>query len=319
MGFEEIKELVKILKEKDNFVLATHLNYDPDALGSLISLGIILKKLNKNFIIYFEEELDEKFQFIPLKEKLTKNINYQQFNIGIILDCDRLSRTGENFYSNLRNKFTILIDHHQTNLKDANFNLVMETNSTSEIIYYLTKELNIDFDQDLATTLLLGILGDTLILTIEMEKEKLLKNFEIVKDLIEKDGNYYLIVETFRNKEWREFKKILELGNKAHLENNILILQIDEDLDDIKGMASKMANFLSQVKEAKVIVVLEKKSNGIKISLRSKGDIDVGYLAKEYFNGGGHKNAAGGFLEMDIDSAKNFVLEKLKEYLNNLV
>jgi phosphoesterase RecJ-like protein len=318
MGLEEIKELVKILKEKDNFVLATHLNYDPDALGSLISLGIILKKLNKNFFIYFEEEIHPQFQFIPLKEKLTKNIN-QKFDIAIVLDCDRLSRTGENFYSNLRNKFTILIDHHQTNLKDANFNLVMETNSTSEIIYYLAKELNIDFDQDLATTLLLGILGDTLILTIEMEKEKLLKNFEIVKDLIEKDGNYYLIVETFRNKEWREFKKILELGNKAHLENNILILQIDEDLDDIKGMASKMANFLSQVKEAKVIVVLEKKSNGIKFSLRSKGDIDVGYLAKEYFNGGGHKNAAGGFLEMDIDSAKNFVLEKLRGYLNNLV
>jgi phosphoesterase RecJ-like protein len=318
MGLEEIKELVKILKEKDNFVLATHLNYDPDALGSLISLGIILKKLNKNFFIYFEEEIHPQFQFIPLKEKLTKNFN-QNFDIAIVLDCDRLSRTGENFYSNLRNKFTILIDHHQTNLKDANFNLVMETNSTAEIIYYLAKELNIDFDQDLATTLLLGILGDTLILTIEMEKEKLLKNFEIIKDLIEKDGNYYLIVETFRNKEWKEFKKILELGNKAHLENNILILQIDEDLDDIKGMASKMANFLSQVKEAKVIVVLEKKSNGIKISLRSKGDINVGYLAKEYFNGGGHKNAAGGFLEMDIDSAKNFVLEKLREYLNNLV
>jgi phosphoesterase RecJ-like protein len=68
-----------------------------------------------------------------------------------------------------------------------------------------------------------------------------------------------------------------------------------------------------------VIVVLEKKSNGIKFSLRSKGDIDVGYLAKEYFNGGGHKNAAGGFLEMDIESAKNFVLEKLRGYLNNLV
>jgi phosphoesterase RecJ-like protein len=318
MGFEEIKELVKILKEKDNFVLATHLNYDPDALGSLISLGLILKKLNKNFIIYFEEEIYPQFQFIPLKEKFAKNIN-QKFDIAIVLDCDRLSRTGENFCSALKNKFTILIDHHQTNLKDANFNLVMETNSTSEIIYYLAKELNIYFDQDLSTTLLLGILGDTLILTVEMEKERLLKNFEIVKDLIEKDGNYYLIVETFRNKEWKEFKKILELGNKAHLENNILILQIDEDLDDIKGMTSKMANFLSQVKEANVIVVLEKKSNGIKISLRSKGNIDVGYLAKEYFNGGGHKNAAGGFLEMDIDSSKNFVLEKLRGYLNNLV
>jgi phosphoesterase RecJ-like protein len=318
MGFEEIKKIIEILKEKDNFILSPHLNPDPDALGSTFGLGIILQKLNKNFTIYLEEEISPQFQFLPLKDKITNNID-AKFDVAVILDCDRLSRTGENFYSALKNKFTILIDHHKTNLKDANFNLVMNVNSTAEIIYYLAKELNIDFDQELSTMLLLGILGDTLILTVEMEKERLLKNFEIVKDLIEKDGNYYLIVETFRNKEWKEFKKILELGNKAYLENNILMLQIDEDLDDIKGMTSKMANFLSQVKEAKVIVVLEKKSNGIKISLRSKGNIDVGYLAKEYFNGGGHKNAAGGFLEMDIDSSKNFVLEKLKEYLNNLV
>jgi phosphoesterase RecJ-like protein len=318
MGLEEIKELAKILKEKDNFIVAPHLNPDPDALGSTISLGIILQKLNKNFSIYLEEKITPQYRFLPLQEKFIKEIN-NNFDVAVVLDGDKLSLSGEKFYSMLKDKFTILIDHHKTNIKDANFNLVMKTNSTAEIIYYLAKELNVDFDQDLATSLLLGILGDTLILTVEMEKEKLLKNFEIVKYLIEKGGNYYLIVETFRNKEWKEFKKILELGNKAYLENNILMLQIDKDLDDIKGMTSKMANFLSQVKEAKVIVVLEKKSNGIKISLRSKGNIDVGYLAKEYFNGGGHKNAAGGFLEMDINSAKNFVLERLREYLNNLV
>jgi phosphoesterase RecJ-like protein len=314
MGLEEIKELAKILKEKDNFVLASHLNYDPDALGSLISLGIILKKLNKNFFIYFEEEIRPQFQFIPLKEKLTKNLN-QKFDVAIVLDCDRLSRTGENFYSALRNKFTILIDHHQTNLKDANFNLVMEANSTSEIIYYLAKELNIGFDQDLATTLLLGILGDTLILTVEMKKEKLLKNFEIVKDLIEKGGNYNLVVEVLKNKNWNEFKDILEWSSKAKLEDGILFLLVDEKEDNLEGIA----NFLNQVREAKIVAVLEKKNKGVKISLRSKNDIDVGHLAKEYFNGGGHKNAAGGFLEMDINSAKNFVLEKLKEYLKNLV
>jgi phosphoesterase RecJ-like protein len=313
MGFEEIKELVKILKEKDNFVLATHLNYDPDALGSLISLGLILKKLNKNFIVYFEEELDEKFQFIPLKEKLTKNINYQQFNIGIILDCDRLLRAGEKFYLAIKDKFTILIDHHQTNLKDANFNLVMETNSTAEIIYYLAKELNIDFDQDLATTLLLGILGDTLILTVEMEKENLLKNFEIIKDLIEKGGDYNLIVKSLKTKSWLEFKNIINEINNSYLEDKILI-SVVKNCD-----TGEIASFLNFIKESEIIAILKPKDNGIKISLRSKGNIDVGYLAKEYFNGGGHKNAAGGFLEMDINSAKNFVLEKLKEYLNNLV
>jgi bifunctional oligoribonuclease and PAP phosphatase NrnA len=314
MGFEEIKELVKILKEKDNFILSPHLNPDPDALGSTFGLGIILNKLNKNFAIYLEEEIPPEFQFLPLKNKIANNID-EKFNVAIILDCDRISRTGENFYSALRNKFTILIDHHQTNLKDANFNLVMETNSTSEIIYYLTKELNIDFDQDLATALLLGILGDTLILTVEMEKEKLLKNFEIVKDLIEKGGNYYLIIKTLIEKDWNEFKEMLKIGSTAEMEDGILFLSIDDEKNDA-GITSRIANFLNQIRDAKIVVVFKKQNQKVKISLRSKSDIDVGYLAKEYFNGGGHKNAAGGFLEMDINSAKNFVLEKLKEYLN---
>jgi phosphoesterase RecJ-like protein len=309
MGFEKIKELAKILKEKDNFVLATHVNPDPDALGSTFGLGIILNKLNKNFAIYLEKEIPSEFQFLHLKDKITNNID-EKFNVAIILDCDRLSRTGENFYSALKNKFTILIDHHQTNLKDANFNLVMETNSTSEIIYYLAKKLNIDFNQDLATTLLLGILGDTLILTAEMEKENLLKNFEIVKDLIEKGGDYRLIVGVLTNKNWNEFKNLLEEASKSYLDGKILV-SIIENCDP-----GEMCSFLSRVKEAEIVLILKQKNNGTKISLRSKGNIDVAYLAKEYFNGGGHKNAAGGFLEMDIDSAKNFVLEKLREYLN---
>jgi phosphoesterase RecJ-like protein len=309
MGFEEIKELTKILKEKDNFVLATHVNPDPDALGSTFGLGIILNKLNKNFAIYLEKEIPSEFQFLHLKDKITNNID-EKFNVAIILDCDRLSRTGENFCSTLKNKFTILIDHHQTNLKDANFNLVMETNSTAEIIYYLAKELNIDFNQDLATALLLGILGDTLILTAEMEKENLLKNFEIVKDLIKKGGDYRLIVEVLTNKNWNEFKNLLEEASKSYLDGKILV-SIIENCDP-----GEMSSFLSRIKEAEIVLILKQKNNGTKISLRSKGNIDVAYLAKEYFNGGGHKNAAGGFLEMDIDSAKNFVLEKLKEYLN---
>jgi len=313
MGFEEVKKLVKILKEKDNFILSPHLNPDPDALGSTFGLGVILKKLNKNFAIYLEEEISSQFQFLPLKDKITKNVD-TRFDVAIVLDCDRLSRTGENFYSFIKDKFTILIDHHQTNIKDANFNLVMNANSTAEMIYYLAKELKIDFDKDLATALLLGILGDTLILTVGMEKDQLLKNFDIVKDLIRKGGDYYLIIDVLRNKDWDDFKKIIEKGREAILEDNILFLLIENEENTVKDMS----NFLNQVRDAKVIVVFQKREKGIKISLRSKGNIDVGYLAKIYFNGGGHKNAAGGFLEMDFKSAKNFVLEKIKEYLKNV-
>jgi nanoRNase/pAp phosphatase (c-di-AMP/oligoRNAs hydrolase) len=56
-----------------------------------------------------------------------------------------------------------------------------------------------------------------------------------------------------------------------------------------------MVNFLNQAREAKIVAILEKRNKGVKISLGPKNNIDIGYLLKEYLNGGGHKNAAGGF------------------------
>lgn len=311
---QDFLKVIEYIKDNDNFILATHLNYDPDALSSLVSMGKILEKLNKNFVIYLEEEIIEKYKFALSGIKIIKELNLD-FNNVIVLDCDRLARTGDKFYNYAKDKITIIIDHHNTNQREANLNLVLNSSSTAEIVYLIAKELKINIDNYLSTLLLLGILGDTLILTVEMDSHQLSVVFDIVTDLIKRGGDYSFIVDTLLKKNWEDFKREVTIMSQAVFEEGILWVLVTDTGNRIESLT----NTLNQAtKDVKVVILFQEREDGIKLSLRSKGKIDVGYLAKEYFNGGGHKNAAGGFLKMKTESAIDFCLKIIKDYLLKL-
>jgi phosphoesterase RecJ-like protein len=312
MDFEKIEELVKVLKEKDNYLLVSHLNYDADSLSSLSSLGYILQSLNKNFQIYFGEKIDEKYNFLPLINKFTKDIK-ENFDNVIILDFPASNHPRLSLPSSAKNKFKINIDHHQTNKLEADLNFVfIDCLATAQIIYYLAKKLNI-MDSTLATCLLLGIMSDTMLMTIEMTKEKIIEILEITKNLVENGADYNLIVETLTQIKFEDFKNSSNLFNKIEKDNSLVWLVINKQEN---RNVSGLINNLIKIKEAKIAVLFREEKDFIKIELRSKGNINVAMLAEKYFNGGGHKNASGGYLKMNLDEAVKFALEKLKEYLN---
>ncbi len=311
---QDFLKVIEYIKDSNNFILATHLNYDPDALFSLVSMGKILEKLNKNFAIYLEEEVLEKYKFAFSGVKIIRELNID-FNNVIILDCDRLARTGDKFYNYAKDKITIIIDHHATNQREANLNLVLNSSSTAEIVYLIAKELKINIDHYLSTLLLFGILGDTLILTVEMNSHQLAVVFDIVTDLIKKGGDYSFIVDTLLKKNWEDFKREITIMSQAVFDEGILWVLVTDTGNRIESLT----NTLNQAtKDVKVVILFQEREDGIKLSLRSKGEIDVGYLAKEYFNGGGHKNAAGGFLKMRTELAIDFCLKIIKDYLLKL-
>jgi len=316
MGFENIEELVKVLKEKDNYLLVSHLNYDADSLSSLSSLGYILQSLNKNFQIYFEEKIDEKYNFLPLIEKFTKDIK-ENFDNVIILDFPTFNSPYLSLLPSAKDKFKISIDHHKTNKFEADLNFVFpDCVATAEIIYYLAKKLNI-LDSKLATSLLLGIMGDTLLMTIEMKKDKIVEILGIVKDLVENGADYNLVIETLNQVKFEDFRLTSIIFSKVEKDDSIIWLAINKQERKENKSFSSLVNNLIKIREAKIALFFQEENDDfIKISLRSKGDINVGLLAEKYFNGGGHKNASGGYLKMNLDEAVKFVLEKVKEYLN---
>ncbi len=314
MGFQKIKKLADFLKKEDNFLLITHRNFDFDAISSLLSMSIILDYLEKNYLLYMDEEIKDDFLKLPNINKISRKIEGFLKNV-IFLDCERKTLVSEKILKEIEGKYSIFIDHHLSNMLSGDENYVFpEALSTTQILYYLKEELKIK-DKNLAELILLGILGDTKFLMIEKDTLAYKEIFKIILNLLEEDANYFSLIEKFYFKDWENFKYNVSLLSRAEKLEDICYLIIKKE--EIKNSYHEnLSNQLSEIKEIKIAFVLKEiEENKIKISLRSKGNIDVSYLAKKYFNGGGHKNAAGGILEMDLNSSFNFVLEKIKEYL----
>jgi len=314
MDFEKIKNLANFLKKENNFLLLTHKNFDFDAISSLLSMSIILDYLKKDYSLYMDEEIKNEFLSLPNINKISNKIE-KDFKNVIFLDCERKTLVSEKILKETEGKYSLFIDHHLSNTLSGDENYVFpEALSTTQILYYLKEELEIK-DKNLAELILLGILGDTKFLTIEKDNFAYKEIFKIIFNLLEESANYFSLVERFYFKDWENFKYNVSILSKAEKLDGICYLIIRKD--EIKNnYYENFSNQLSEIKDIKIAFVLkELEENKIKISLRSKGDIDVSYLAKKYFNGGGHKNAAGGMLEMDLKSALNFTLEKIKKYL----
>jgi len=317
MGFEEVKEevkdLIQVLKERDNFLITGHENYDSDSLASSIAMGFILQHFGKSFDIYLKEPLRKEHLWVPLQERFVKEIKkpYENF---IFVDCTSYTRAGKEIGSIVKDKFKILIDDHETNSYDGDKNFIFtQAVATSEIIFYLLEELNLR-TSEIANLVLLGIIDDIAYFMRELDNQQWLRVFGLIMKLINWGADFNFVSQKLTLKSFEDFKKINLTCLQIKNIDNIFYVFIESN--DLK--ANSLARELLRIKEAKVIVIFIQESGGIRISLRSRGNIDVGYLAKEYFNGGGHKNAAGGFLEMDFESARNFVLGKVKEYLNNV-
>jgi len=314
MNDQKIKELKEAIKERDNYLLVSHHKYDPDALSSLIGMGLILENLGKNFSIYFDEEISADFNWLPLKQKIIKEIKNKNFDNVIILDCDRYQLVSPSLVSYIEKKFKILIDHHQSNRENCELNFVFkDCFSTTQILFYLAKALEIK-NKDLFTVLLLGIMGDTVGLRIEFDDySKLGELLEVIAEIVKEGGDYNLIKNSLFLNEWEEVKKISKLVlERVRVEDQKIFWVVIDENEDYK---ISVPNFFNSIKEAKISIVFEKSPDKIKIHFRSKGNIDVSILAQKYFNGGGHKKASGGYLEMDLDKAIEYTLKVVKEYL----
>lgn len=317
MGFEKImeenkiKDLINLLYQKDNFLLVTHKNYDEDAISSLLSLSLILDFLGKNNFIFLDEKIKEEYLNFPKVNEIRNEIKAKIENI-IFLDCDRILRVSEDIIPFMEGKTKIFLDHHSSNLFEGEFNFVFpEAIATSEIIFYLAKKLNA-LNENLAELILLGILGDTNFLRNEYSKETYLRIFRIITELLFYGADYYKLLFNFHFKNWDDLEKETQILRKINKDDGLVWFVLNNE--EIEK-SSKILTILNEIKNIKVIIVFKEKEKEIQISFRSKGNLDVAKLAKEYFNGGGHKNASGGYLKMNLEEAINYTLEVIKKYL----
>ena len=317
-------KIINYINEGNYFIVTSHVNPDGDNIGSTLSMYYALNKLGKNVYYVLDDNPPQNLKFLVENMNILKSeeVNLDSYNI-VALDCGDKNRIciSQNLIDNA--KKIICIDHHASNDNYGDLNYVMpEESSTCELVYNLLKKINEDkntqvIDQKIATALYTGVVTDTGKFsysnthpsTFEMAKELLILGAETNK----------VICEVYGNNPYNYYKLLGEALNTLDIINNkIAVITLTQDMLNRNNVSFKdtdgITPYCRDIENVEVgILVKEKSSNEIKISLRSKNYVDVSKVAK-VFNGGGHVRAAGLtiFNETIENAIKMVVAETLK-------
>lgn len=310
-------ELKKLVEDSNTIYLTSHISPDMDSVGSLLGLSMALKKKygDKSIRIVLKDRVPEKFNFLDIEN--IEQLNF--YDIGdllILLDCADKNRIGIEGLENI--KTIVNIDHHISNPNYGDLNIVdIEGSSTSEIVFELLKNMEIEVDTDIKRAIYSGISADTGSFKYSNTTSK---THAIVSEILKEDiGMNEINVRLYQNKSLEDIEVLKRvLKNIFIIEDNKVsgIVFKEEDYKDIdnKDSLEGIVEFGRDIEGVEVSFFLKEEEGFIKGSLRSKNYLNVAEIA-ESFGGGGHTKASGFKIKGNIDDIKKEIIKIIKSRL----
>ena len=158
-----IATIAQELKNNERFLLATHVNPDGDAVGSLGALALVLEGMGKQVVAYCQDEVPEFLRFLPYADRIVREISApDRFEVAVVLDCGALDRIGSAAEVLQHVGKIIHIDHHSSSGDFGQLNLVRpECSSTAEILYEIFQSIPVSLTPEVAENIYTAILTDT--------------------------------------------------------------------------------------------------------------------------------------------------------------
>ena len=324
---ESISQLKQILAFPRQIVIIAHRNPDGDAIGSSMGLASFLEKTGHNVKVVFPSDYPQSYKFIKGIEKAVVFDNDQaaarkavdESDVIFCLDfngLDRIDKLGENVQFSKAKK--ILIDHHldPEPFTDIEFSET-ESSSTCELVFKVIDELGErhKIDPDTGECLFTGLITDTGSFRYGTRPY----TYEVAASLKQLGVDDYKLADKIFNSQKEKHLRLLGhcLANRMEIiqDYGVGIMWLTRkdytDFDIQRGDTEGIVNYMLMMENIRVAAFVLEQPSIIKISLRSKGDISVQEIAQKYFNGGGHKNAAGGGVYASLQD----IIEKVKKVM----
>jgi len=322
-----LDKTLKCINKHSRFLITSHLNLEGDALGSELAFCHLLKKMGKSAFIINDDPVPNNYLFLSGSEKI---INYDtakkkslNFDCFAILDCSDLKRCGRVQEMNIKNKVVLNIDHHISNQRFGDFNLVdANASSCSEIIYRIYKKTGVPLDKSAALYLYVGILTDTGSFRYSNTTAFVHKAAsDLLKYNIDVPDIYRKIYQDIPIDEIRLLNKVLP-KIKITANGRLAWIQLDRDVlrkhkNTYFDLTEYILSFARAIKDVEVCVLFKNNfedKNEIRVNFRSQGHLDVNAIAS-FYGGGGHKTASGCSIIGEINQVRNRVLHRIKSLL----
>ncbi|MEA3513079.1 MAG: bifunctional oligoribonuclease/PAP phosphatase NrnA [Campylobacterota bacterium] len=300
-------------------LIVTHKNPDADTISCGLALSnYMYENKIKHKVFNNEKSLPNSLNFLNRFDKITHNTP-EYYDLVIYVDCANKQRADIVLKEDIK---VINIDHHKSNDNFADINIVDDKKaSTAEVLYNLFEINDIKISKNTAICFYVGIYTDSIAFTTPRTDAN---TFKIVSKLLDIGIDVsYIADKLLRRDSLAKYRVIPKILNTLELINEGKIATIyleDRWLNQTGATISEcdeVVNMALNISIVEVVAYFRIIDNMIRVSLRSKGDIDVSKIANN-FNGGGHKNAAGlSIKSVDIPSATIKVVSSIQRYIES--
>jgi phosphoesterase RecJ-like protein len=315
----DLERVVEAVRARKRFVVSSHARPDGDSIGSQLAFAYAARHLGKDVVIVNRDPAAPPLMAFPgvSSIQITDTVS-GDFDAAVIMECGDLGRPG---VAGLDRYFVINIDHHQGNAGYGAINWFDPAAAAcGEMVFDLVTALGVPLTREIATHVYLAILTDTGSFhysgisprTFDICRQTL----EAGVDAVEVARNVYDSNNMGRLKLFGSVLSSMQIDPSGR----IAIVYLDHEMARAAGGTYEdtegLINLPLTVKEIQSVVFFKQnEGDQYRVSMRSKGDIDVAAIAR-VFGGGGHKNAAGCTVTGPIDALQRTLVERIEQAID---
>jgi phosphoesterase RecJ-like protein len=314
-----LAQTAEAIRTRQRFVIASHVRPDGDAVGSQMAMAYALKHLGKDVRVVSRDAAPPPLLVFPgvSEIEIVDRVD-DPGDAVIVMESGDLLRTG---VSGLERGFVINIDHHVGNSMFGAINWFdVSAAACGEMVFDLVRELGVPLSHDIAVHLYVAILTDT---GSFHHSNITPRTFEICKQCVEAGVNPSAVARSvFDSNNLGRLKLMGAILSRMHIDSSgrLATVSVDEELvtscngtyEDTEGLI----NLPLTVREIQAVVFFKQVGvNDWRVSMRSKGDVNINAVAKE-FGGGGHKNASGCSASGSLEDLKRVFQKRITEQMD---
>lgn len=315
------EDLLRKIRQGNRFLLTSHVNPDGDAIGSELGLARILRHLGKGAVVWNRDETPTLYRPLPGSDRVHSGPEPipgfpEKFDAVIVLECPSLDRTGLDEALDGSGLPLINIDHHLGNQHYGVVNWVdSAAPAVGEMVFRLAQALKVALDPETASALYLTLVTDTGGFRYSNATPAA---FEAAAALVREGARPEQVSQWLYESQplavvrlTCEMLQTLELHHNGRVATARLTPEMFERAGAAPGDSEGLIDTPRSIAGVDAVALIRQREDGShKVSLRSRGEVDVEKIARHH-GGGGHKNAAGFALEGDGEAIRRQVAEEL--------
>ncbi len=307
-----LDKVLQAIRARHRFVVTSHARPDGDGIGSALACGQILRLMGKDAEVVIYEGIPRIYQNLPFADRAIHAQTVPPNDAVVLLECDSTRRA---LLEGLDQCFLINIDHHVSGREFGHINWIDSTvMATAELVYRLARLACVPMDRDIATCLYTALMTDTGSFMFAGTNEH---TFTVARELVLAGADPAQCARhIYFGHSTAKMRLLGAALTHLHREGPLAWIWVTQEqmarYGAIEEDCEGLVNYALSMGDVQVAIFFrELPDRRYRVSLRSKGEVNVSTVA-EHFGGGGHRCASGFSLEGPLAIAVSRVVERLR-------